>query len=171
MSALVGGLLSPLLTPTHALALLALGLLIGQERASAPSIAAFIAGLTAGLVAIAWAVGETWAPDILLAAAAVSAGLIALAQPLPRIVPAGLAAVIGVALGLDSPPEVISVGAATAMLIGTGIGAGLAVALIAAGGQHLTRWWQRLGLRIVGSWIVASAILVLALRYARGLMF
>jgi len=171
MSAFVGGLLSPLMTPTHALALLALGLLVGQQRANTPSIAAFIAGLAAGLVAIARAVGETWAPDILLAATTVGAGLIALAPPLPRLVPAALAAIVGVALGLDSPPEVISVASAIAMLVGSGFGAGLAVAVIAAVAQHLTRWWQRLGLRIVGSWIVASAVLVLALRYARGLMF
>jgi urease accessory protein len=171
MSTLVGGLLSPLLTPAHALALLALGFLIGQQRGGPVPLAAFVAGLAAGLVAIARAVGETAAPDILLATTAMSAGLVALARPLPRIVPAALAAVVGVTLGLDSPPEVISVAAATVMLMGTWVGAGLAVGLIAAGAQHLTRWWQRLGLRIVGSWIVASAVLVLALRYARGLMF
>jgi urease accessory protein len=101
----------------------------------------------------------------------VSAGLLALARPLPQLIPVALAAVVGVALGLDSPPEVISLAAANAMLIGTGFGAAVAVALIADGAQRLTRWWQRLGLRIVGSWIVASAVLVLALRYARGLMF
>jgi hypothetical protein len=31
--------------------------------------------------------------------------------------------------------------------------------------------WQRIGLRIVGSWIAASAILVLALRFERGMLF
>jgi hypothetical protein len=170
MSAFVGGLLSPLTTPTHALALLALGLLIGRQHAIAPPVTAFIVGLAAGLIAIARAVGESWAPDVLLAATAVSAGLVALERPLPRLVPAALAVIVGVALGMDSPPEVISVASAIVMLVGTGLGAGLAVAVIAAVAQHLTRWWQRLGLRIVGSWIVASAVLVLALRYARGLM-
>ena len=33
--------------------------------------------------------------------------------------------------------------------------------------MHSKRSWQRIGVRIVGSWIAASAILVLALRLAR----
>ena len=33
--------------------------------------------------------------------------------------------------------------------------------------MNATRPWQRIGVRIVGSWIAASAILVLALRLAR----
>ena len=32
---------------------------------------------------------------------------------------------------------------------------------------HLTRPWQHLGVRIIGSWIAASAILVLALTFTR----
>ena len=41
------------------------------------------------------------------------------------------------------------------------------LALVAAIAMHATRPWQRIGVRIVGSWIAASAILVLALRLAR----
>jgi urease accessory protein len=79
-----------------------------------------------------------------------------------------LVATAGIALGLDSPPEAISIAAAVAMLIGTGIGGGLAVAVIAAGASYLTRPWQQIGVRILGSWTAASAILVLALRFVRG---
>jgi hypothetical protein len=34
--------------------------------------------------------------------------------------------------------------------------------------SRLRRDWQRIGLRIAGSWISASAVMVLALRFAGG---
>ena len=56
MSALISGLLDPLLVLTHVMALLALGLLIGQQDAGRRLIPlmAFAAGLVAGLAAIAF---------------------------------------------------------------------------------------------------------------------
>jgi hydrogenase/urease accessory protein HupE len=141
---------------------------VGSRRA--PPLA-FIAGLIAGLVAIAFAVGPTSAADVLLAAAAVTGLLVALAQPMPALACAPLAAIIGITLGLDSPPEVIAISAATAMLIGTGLGACLALALVVACASYLTVAWQRIGMRILGSWIAASAMLVLALRFARGQLY
>jgi urease accessory protein len=171
MSAFLTGLLSPLTLPAHVIALLALSLLIGQQRARLVSAAAFVLGLAAGLFAIARAVSETPALDILLVVTIVAGGLVALARPLPAIIPAAIAAVAGLALGLDSPPDAITLAAATATLVGTGLSACLAVVLLAALASLLTRAWQRIGLRIVGSWIAASAMLVLALRFARGLMF
>jgi hydrogenase/urease accessory protein HupE len=170
MSSLIGESLHPLAVPAHALALLALGLLIGQQGAGRRLVpfVTFVAGLVAGLAAIAFAAGPTSAADVLLAAAAMAAALVALARPVPAPACAALAAIAGVALGLDSPPEVISIAAATVMLIGTALGTCLALALVVACARYVTRAWQQIGVRIVGSWIAASAILVLALRFARG---
>ena len=168
MSGLIGGLLHPLALPAHILALLALGLLIGQQRGHLVPLAAFFAGLLAGLSALAFAVATTSAANVLLATTAVSGLLVALAHPLPAFVSAPIAAIAGIALGLDSPPDAIVIAAAVAMLIGTGIGAGLTVTIVAAGTSCLGRAWQRIGVRILGSWIAASAILVLALRFVRG---
>jgi urease accessory protein len=168
MSGLIGGLLHPLAVPAHVLALLAIGLLIGQQRGRLAPLAVFFAGLVAGLAALAFAVATTSAANVLLAAAAVIGLLVAVARPLPLLVSGPFAAIVGVALGLDSPPTTIAIAAAVAMLIGTGIGAGLAVAIVAAGTSYLTRAWQQIGVRILGSWIAASAILVLALRFVRG---
>ena len=173
MSGLLGGLLHPLAVPAQALALLALGLLIGQQndgRRLMP-LAAFVAGLAAGLAAIALAVGPTSAADVVLAGAALAGLLVAFAHPLPTLVAVPLAAIAGIALGLDSPPEVISVAAATVMLIGTGLGASLVLAIVAAATSYLSRACQQIGVRILGSWIAASAILVLALRFAHGQLF
>ena len=168
MSGLVGGLLHPLAVPAHVLVLLAIGLLIGQQHGRLVPLAAFFAGLAAGLAALALAVATTSAANVVLAAATLFALLVALAYPMPPLVSVPLVAIAGIALGLDSPPEAISIAAAIAMLIGTGIGASLAVAVIAAGTSWFTRPWQQIGVRILGSWIAASAILVLALRFVRG---
>jgi urease accessory protein len=170
MSSLLSGLLHPLAVPAHAVALLALGLLIGQQRPGVrhAALLAFIVGLAAGLTAIAFAVGPTSAADVLLAAAAVTGLLVAFAWPMPALACAPLGAVVGIALALDSPPEVIALSAATVMLIGTGIGACLVLAVVVVGTSRLTRAWQRIGVRILGSWMAASAMLVLALRFARG---
>jgi len=168
MSGLLGGMLHPLAMPAHVLALLAIGLLIGQQRRLPFLLAAFVVGLVAGLGALAMAFAPPAAANVLLAATTMSALLAALAHPLPVLISVPLVAVAGVALGLDSPPEAISIAVAIAMLIGTGIGAGLAVAVIAAGVHRLDGSWQQIGVRIIASWIAASAILVLALRFVRG---
>ena len=177
MSGFVAGLLHPLALPAHVLALLALGLLIGQQTAGTRhvSLAAFVSGAGVGLTAIAFGVGQTPALDVLLATAFASGASAAIARPLPALACALLAAIAGVALALDSPPEAISIVVATATLVGTGLGASLALAIIVAGTNYLTRvreWnWARLGGRILSSWIAASAILVLAVRFVRGQMF
>ena len=171
MTSFFGGLVHPLTLPAHALALLALGLFIGQQRGPRLTLAAFAAGLAVGLAAIARAVGPTAAADALLVLTAVLGLLVALARPIPALATAPLAAGVGVALGLDSPPEVISITAATLMLVGTGLGAALAAAIVASLSGHLTAPWQRIGVRIAGSWIAASALLVVALRFSRGLLF
>ena len=177
MSGFIGGLLHPLAMPAHALALLALGLLIGEQHAERRPLllTVFAAGLVAGLTAIALAVGETPAADVLLAAAVLTGALVALARPLPALACALLAAVTGAALGLDSPPEAISLALGTITLIGTGLGATIALTVVAAAAGYLVRVpehvWLRTGVRVLGSWMAASALLVLALRLARGQLF
>jgi urease accessory protein len=177
MSGFVAGLLHPLALPAHVLALLALGLLIGQQTARTRhvSVATFAAGAAVGLTAISLGVGQTSAADVLLATAFASGVSAAIARPLPALTCAFLAAIAGVALALDSPPEAISIAVATATLVGTGLGASLALEIIVTGMNYLTGvrdWnWARLGGRILSSWLAASAILVLAVRFVRGQMF
>jgi urease accessory protein len=163
-----GGLLHPLLVPAHAMAILALGLLISRHASrqrNALSLV-FAVGLAAGLAAIAAGSGPTPAGDVVIGAAGLCGLLVALARPWPPVIGGCLAAAAGAAIGLDSPPEVISLRTATVMLIGTGLGGVIFLALIVEGASALTRDWQRIGMRVVGSWIAASAILVLALRFA-----
>jgi hypothetical protein len=165
---LVGGLLHPLSTPAHIVALIGLGLMAGRNflSAGAAIIGVFALGVAAGLGAIAWGVGETPASDVLLAGTTLC-GLMAafdVRVPAPLAVPVAL--VCGIALGLDSPPESILLGEAVAMLIGTLCGGIVALAVIALLASAIVRLWHGILLPVAGSWITAIAILVLALRWA-----
>lgn len=167
LSALQAGLLHPLMIPAHVVALLGLGLMIGQQTRRLLTLMAFAAGLAAGLAALAHAVGETPALTVLLAAAAVAGLAAAVGWSVPTLLAAPLALVIGVCVGLDSPPKVAAIQAANVALVGTGLGAFAGVAVIAAIAARLRRRWLRIGIRVLGSWVAASAILVIALRLVR----
>jgi hypothetical protein len=163
------GLLHPLLVPTHALALAALGLFFGRQaqRARTAGILTFAAGLIGGIGAITAAFVFTAGTWVLLATAGAAGLLVAAGLPTPIPLAAGLAACGGLALAFNSVPDEISTTATLAALAGTAIAASLAVTLLAASVAHAERDWLRIGIRIAGSWIAASAILVLALRLAR----
>lgn len=170
-SALVGGFLAGLIHPlsltAHVMALLGLGLMVGQQSRRGVILAAFALGLMVGLAALAAAVGETRAPVVLLAGAAIAGLAVAIGCPVPGILAAPLALVVGAAVGLDSPPRAASIPAANAALAGTALAAFAAVALIAAITARLRREWPRIGIRVLGSWIAASAILVVTLYLTR----
>lgn len=163
---LTGGLVHPALVPAHVLALTALGLLAGQQppRTRRTVLASFAAGLAAGVGAIVSAFAADDPDMIVLACAAATALLVVAARPLPRGIPAAAAAVAGVAIILDSVPQEISVSATVLALGGTFVTALLALMLAAWLAARGMRPWQQVGIRILGSWIAASAILVLALR-------
>ena len=78
-----------------------------------------------------------------------------------------MALAIGAALALNAPPHAITIADAVAAQLGFAFVALAAFSAVALVAMNATRPWQRVGLRIVGSWIAASAILVLVLRLAR----
>ena len=162
-----GGLLHPYLVPAHAMSLVALGLFIGSRRDQGIPLLAFAAALIGGLVALTFAIAETPAAEILLGNTGLLGVLLAADWNPPKPLGWMIAAVTGGMIALDSPPETISVQEADLMLLGTGLGALSALGAVIGGAGYLTRPWQRLGVRIVGSWIAASAILVLALTLVR----
>jgi hypothetical protein len=167
LNGLQSGFLNPFVVPAHLIALLGLGLMIGQQLHRRATLTAFALGLTAGLIALAVAVGETSAGMVILGCAA-AAGLAAATEwPMPGLLGAPLALIVGIVIGLDSPPQAASIQAANAALAGTGVAAFATVGLIAAVTARLRQEWLRIGTRVLGSWIAASAILVLALRLAR----
>jgi hypothetical protein len=164
LQAFAEGVVSQLLLPAHALALVALGLFAGRENRPTGTLLIFAALLAAGLLAIAFAVGQTAARMVLLADAALLGVLVAAAWPAPKPIGWMLAAIAGVALGLDSPPQAITIVEGNATLAGTALGACAMLFMVAAVASYAQREWQHLAVRILSSWIAASAILVLAVQ-------
>lgn len=170
------GLQHPFLLPAHVMVLLGVGLLLGAQEMARWRLPLYagLGGLLAGL-----AIGPFVAtPELdaalviaLLVSAAVLGGLNALARPLPPALLSFLAVLPLAAVGLDSAPEgslqqIVAALSATALAV---IFALLNLMMLANhAATNARQAWQAIGLRVVGSWIAAAAILVLALQL-RGL--
>jgi urease accessory protein len=163
LQAFLDGFINPLTTPAHVLTLLVLALLLAGQPQRLKGVLIFALALATGFVAIVLAVETTPARIVLLAVAVALGAMVAAAwalKPLTWL----LAAIAGVALALDSPPQAVMITEAYATLAGTAVGACAMLLLVAAVASHAKADWQRLGVRIVGSWIAASSILVLAVQ-------
>jgi urease accessory protein len=160
-----GGILHALLIPEHGLSLLALGLGLGRQgpRVRHAGMLVFLGATACGLVAAALIGEETIAADILVAAA-LMLGLLVAAAWMPAYLGLPLAAVAGLTIALDSRPEGTSTADAISMLIGSGLGAAVALLIIAEGSVLVQGRAQLIVARVTGSWIAAIAIMVLALR-------
>jgi hypothetical protein len=160
-----GGVLHALLIPEHGLSLLALGLVLGRQQPPVrhTGLLIFFGALACGLVAAALITEETLAADVLVAAAGLL-GLLVAAAWMPPSLGLPLAAVAGLTLALDSRPEGTSAADAITMLIGSGLGAAVALAIIAEGSVLVRGRALLIVARVAGSWIAAIAVLVLSLR-------
>jgi hydrogenase/urease accessory protein HupE len=162
-----GGLLHPLFVPAHALAVLALGLLIGQQTAwGRMPVVAFVLGLAVGLGVMTLGVVPRLMNEVMLICALIAGLVVALARPVSEVLGCAFTVLAGFCIALDSPPEAISLTEANLMLAGTGLGGALLLVAVAAVASRLKSKWTRVAARVLGSWIAASAILVLALRLA-----
>jgi urease accessory protein len=156
------------LIPGHLLALIATALIAGRARPRQRLAfsASFVLGIAMGLGALATGVGETPAADALLAAAALGGLAVAAALRLPAWLAAILGCAVGLALGLDSPPDAILFRQAILGLLGTAM-AGMAILAAMMGmATAASGIWNGIALRVAGSWVAAIAILALALRLA-----
>ncbi len=160
-----GGVIHAVLVPEHGLTLLALGLVLGRQKQDArrSGMLIFVAILTCGLVAAALIGEEALATDLLLLATCSLGLLIAAAWMPPRLVLC-LAALAGLMFALDSKPDGTSAVESTRMLIGSGLGAAVALALVAEGSVYLRSHTLLIAARVAGSWIAAIGIMVLSLR-------
>ena len=164
-----GGLLHPLFVPTHAIAVLSLGLLIGPQMPHGrwPVALAYAAGLAIGFAAMILAFAPRFSAEALLAITAIVGALVALARVLPWPIVCVLALAVGIALAFDSSPGGISVREANVIIVGTFCGAVILLWAILVVVASFRREWQKLGMRILGSWIAASAVLGLVWQLAR----
>jgi urease accessory protein len=164
-----GGLLHPLMVPAHLMCLVALGLLVGQqpEAQRRGLLARLGAALIAGLVTVVAAFAPTHQDLALLVVTALVGILVALAQPLSVLVTAPLMLAGGMTIELDSVPQDISMLTAFMALAGTALAATTIALMVATLSGRMRGGWQGIAVRVVGAWIAAGAILVLALKLAR----
>ncbi len=169
---LYNGMLHPLFVPAHLLLVIALGLLLGQQgvRRNLASAGTYIAGLLGGLT-LAWhgvvlKDGVTQELTVLALAVAVALAVV-LAMRLPAWAMASLTLLAGGLLGLDSAQSELAARARAVALFGSGISLYLLMLyLMALAERFQAHHWLRVGVRIIASWITASAMLVLALLLA-----
>jgi urease accessory protein len=164
-----GGMLHPLVVPTHLLLLIGLGLLIGQNgiRHAESALPSFGLGLMLGLSSAGLGYNDPMPAPLLLAAAVVPGLLLAASWSLPVASLAVGATAVGLLVGMDSAPETVPVRDRAMALAGVALTALLLVLYLLGATAWLTRPWQRIGLRIVGSWIAAISILSMAFAAAR----
>jgi len=159
------GLLHPLFVPAHLLLLIALGLFIGQKGPEQNQVAiATLLGATLVGLTVAWfGVGSELEPALLGLAALVgllTASNLAVGPHWCTFI----AALAGLLLGTDSIQESLNGKERLVSLFGSGIGIYVLFLYPMALADHARKkHWQKIGVRVIGSWVAASSILVLAL--------
>ncbi len=162
------GVLHPVVVPAHLLLLIVLGLFLARQgpQTSLRALVAFLAANLAGL-ALAWFALSPQLEEAILAAAAITGVLVAANLTTGVIGCSILAAVAGGLVGMDSEPEGLMGQEKLTLMAGIAIGVSLlclyATALALLLGK---RNWQRVGIRVFGSWVTASSLMVLALSFA-----
>lgn len=163
-----GGLLHPVFVPAHLLLLLAVGLFIGQRgvKDNQSAVLVYLVAVAVGLITAWFSIGSEI--EMLVLGAAASIGmLIAVSPVVNRYWCALIAASAGLLLGMDSAQDALSGKEKLVSLLGSGLGLYLLFLYpMALADIFNKKPWQITGIRIIGSWIAASSLLVLALSYS-----
>lgn len=162
-----GYLLHPVSVPSHALLLIGTALMLGQQgrQIAGRGLPVFGFGLITALGLSRLIPAQGLAEHVLLAMALVIALLVVLDRRIPSVLAMALAAAAGLAIGLDSSPAVGSDKSLLA-LAGLTIGALYLTLVIAGFSSVIEKTWQRVGIRVTASWVVAACLLVLSLTLA-----
>lgn len=164
-SDIANGFIHPFFNPAQVLVLLGLALLLGRQvplKVQNPLIAlAASSALALVLTLKGFSIG---APVPVLTGIAFCIGLlIALGYNLPSWLILSLSVASGIAIGLDSGVETKESIVIAKSITGTWISINLTVLYLALASSNATgKPWAVTGVRIVGSWIVAISLLVLA---------
>lgn len=162
------GLLHPIFVPAHLLLLIALGLLIGQKGIYENRMAfvVFLATTAIGLIGAWFSVGGDM-EILLLSGAAIIGLLIASNLSIGHYLCAAIAALIGLFIGIDSAQETLSGNVKLVTLFGSGVGIYLSLVYSMGFADYFNKKpWQKIGVRVIGSWIAASSLLVMTLSYS-----
>lgn len=161
-----GGLLHPVIVPSHLLALVSLGLLLGQRgllvmRTAYPC---FLVALLLGLAIAALSPATAFGAETSLLAIACACGIaVALRFSVHTMLLAPLVILTAMTLGADSGVSDLDRRETFGAMLGAGLGACVLLIVVAGLAEMPRREWQRVLVRVIGSWCAASALLVLAL--------
>jgi len=162
------GLLHPVVVPAHLLLLIALGLFIGQRgvKDNQSAVLVFLVAVAVGLAASWFSVGHDI--EVLILSGAAFIGILIVASfAVNRFLCALIAAFAGLLLGTDSTQDALTDKEKLVSLLGSGLGLYLLLLYpMALADVFNKKPWQKIGVRIIGSWIAASSVLVLALSYS-----
>lgn len=165
------GALHPFLAPAHLVVLLALGLAIGQHAQPAlarakPPLLALLLALPLGLATHRLA-GDPDTDRALLGLAAALGLAVAAQWRAPAAALAVLTVAIALNVGWGSGPGGVGDRERVLALAGTAASVLLLVTYVAVIASHATRPALRVATRVAGSWLAATALLVLALSFAQ----
>jgi hydrogenase/urease accessory protein HupE len=168
LNSFYNGMLHPVFVPAQVLLLVATGLFLGQQgvKENLGAVGVFLVATISGLVAAWFSTGIDL--EIFILSMAAMVGLLIAANPVfgPYFCIV-IGAVSGFVLGMDSSQETLTGKIKFLSLFGSGVGIYLLM-LYPMGVVNFfnTKNWQKIGVRIIGSWVAASALLVLALSIA-----
>jgi len=164
----LNGMLHPLLVPAQVLIILALGLWYGQHQPAENkvSVLAFLFATITGLVVSGFSM--TADVSVLLLIGATVIGLIIISG---ISVPQGFYIFLGISagfiVGLDSAQESLAGKAKIISLFGSGVGIYFLLLYVMAISETLSvKHWQIIAVRVIASWLSASAMMVLALSFS-----
>ena len=162
-----GGGLHLLSSPEQLLAVVGVGLLLGQgdrDAAHKRVVLALPPALAAGVLATALVGPWPETPWVGAGLLVMLGGLVAAALHPPRAALAALIVLVGVACGLANGPALTPATDVRLFIPGVAL-AGFLVALYAMLLAQAARpFWATIALRIAGSWIAATGLLVLGMR-------
>jgi hydrogenase/urease accessory protein HupE len=162
---MANGALHPLMTPAHMLVILSLGLLLGQ-RVPLDLKTPFRVFAPVSAAALLWTLGGRGGDvgqPLLIGIALVTAVLVTLEMKIPAWLRGLLCGAAAVAIGLDSAVDRGSTMSILKTLGGTWLSLNAAVFYLAACASNAEdRKWARVGIRVIGSWIIAISLMVLA---------
>lgn len=175
----LSGLVQPLLQSGMLLPLLAAALFVGQQWGAQPSRPAgavwaltFSLSLAVALtLSLSDALPLTRVPWPSLVAAALGGLAVAAGWSWGTSVVAALVAVLGAGVGLAAlPPPAAASATGLPWALAIGLFAGSLFSMLAAAALvSLPRWgWAQVGVRVLGSWVAAASLIVLALSASQG---
>lgn len=162
------GLLHPLLDPAHLICLIAIGLLLGQQHPNRnlAALLSYPVVILIGLIAGGFPVTLKLEMAILVSATVIGL-LITLSPRLPVAWCAIAAACTGLLISFDSAQQAQAGLDKLSAVLGVGLGLVTVPLIVMEFADYFrVKAWQRISIRILGSWIAASAFLVLTLIFS-----